>query len=242
MKTYLSSRIYQLALPGFLVMGLLLSAPAAFAQAVEGCNPAVLDAMQTTSDARTAASNSVDDAIFDQDDSVLALTCFNQAAAISGYQGGQIFSGDFVPSLQPVIEDALTAMYDDFPDSVGNKTNIVNYGAIPLPAGNGPFTCDEAANLWSQVESMGVNPGVPFSTFQDLVNGGAPGAGAPPTVGGAPADPDYNTNWNTAADQGVFQNMQTAVNNLPAPAVQSFAGAQTPCDVMLQMGAVATCP
>ncbi|MDD9901840.1 MAG: hypothetical protein OXT65_12765 [Alphaproteobacteria bacterium] len=236
-----------------MVAGLMFQAAPAFAQAIEGCNPAVFAAMQSTGNAHVAASVSADDVVFEQDDSVLALTCFNQAAAISAYHGAQIWSGDFMPTLRSVIEDALVSHYDDFPYSTGTVLgNRVNYGATTLPAGSAAFACDEILNLWQAAEVRGNDMGVPHPSFSELVAGGAPGAGNVPTVGGAAADPDYAANWNAAADQGVFSSLQTSYSALPQPAVTPVSvgqpssppnpNVQTPCLVLLQLGAVAACP
>src|SRR5690606_23964461 len=90
-----------------LFAALFVLAPlAAEAATVEGCDPRVMNAMQAAAQARVAASKAIDDEIYDQDDSVLALTCFARAAAVTAQEAGAIFSGDFRDRLAPVVTDA----------------------------------------------------------------------------------------------------------------------------------------
>ncbi|MCK5659116.1 MAG: hypothetical protein KAH96_04495, partial [Alphaproteobacteria bacterium] len=63
------------------------------AQLVEGCNPLVMDAMKAKAQAQVAYDVAVISQLISQPDSVLAMSCFNQAANISAKEGGAIFSG-----------------------------------------------------------------------------------------------------------------------------------------------------
>jgi hypothetical protein len=247
----------------FLAAACLLFATAAQAgTTVEGCDPRVMAAMQATAQARVAVSKSIDDEIYDQDDSVLALTCFNQAATVAAQQAGKIFSGDFTADLAPVVNDALTAMYQNFTTySVGGKSGAVVYSG-PGPGGanvnqmiyksvatdpDWAYNCDQTASLWSDVNSSGIKGGTPYVTFDDIMNGGA---GVPPT---AAAGPGYQKSWTSASSKAAFDNMKLAVNGdgtaanpgLPVPQIPSFGGQNTPCDVLKTAGALpatTTCP
>jgi hypothetical protein len=214
---------------------------------VEGCDPRVMTAMQATAQARIAASKAIDDEIYDQDDSVLAMTCFNKAAAVSAQQAGMIFSGDFTASLAPVVEDALGAMYNNFTNfSIGGKSGAVDYttNAVKLPGPGAVYDCTGVSDLWSTVNGKGVKAGVPYVTFDDLVNGATatqklPGGngnqvGSLYTTSGT----NFKASWNSPNSVSAFNAMQGAVAQLPTPSIPSFAGQNTPCDVLVTAGAL----
>lgn len=81
------------------------------AQLAEGCNPLVMDAMKAKAQALVAYDVAVISQFISQPDSVLAMSCFNQAANISAKEGGAIFSGDFTVQLTPLITPALQSWY-----------------------------------------------------------------------------------------------------------------------------------
>src|SRR5262249_20082302 len=151
-----------------------LASASARAGTVAGCDPAVMTAMQAVAEARVAAATAVNDAMYTMDDSVLALTCFNQAAAGSAQQAGQIFSREFSAALQPVVNDELKAMYANFVgNSLGGKSGAVDYTATQMPQdSNSSFNCDQVSKLWDTVSGSGINDGVPNVSF-DLLVGGA---------------------------------------------------------------------
>ena len=97
---------------------------------VEGCNPLVMDAMKAKAQAQVAYDVAVISQLISQPDSVLAMSCFNQAANISAKEGGAIFSGDFTLQLEPLITPALQSWYGS-----GNTCVFV------CPHGNGNGNC-----------------------------------------------------------------------------------------------------
>jgi hypothetical protein len=140
---------------------------AAFAEPVAGCDPQVMDALTAKAEAQVAYDTAVTRELIDKPDSVLTLTCFDQAAGVSAKQGGAIFSGDFTTSLKTVMP--------------------VN--------GGGAFTCAEIDKLWKQISDQGINTGTPYATFDDLVNGNGTvpgGAGADFTAGWTAANGVFN--------------------------------------------------
>ncbi len=205
----------------------------AYAQAVPGCNPQVLDAMQKKAQAKVAADINVTEETIDKPDSVLAMTCFNKAAGVSAAKGGAIFSGDFTSGLAPIIEDALSAMYDDFADAAGFDSTTIDYSANTL---TNDETCDNVKNLWDEIKTEGVQQGIPFMTVDQLINGIA---GAAP--GGAGTT--FKANWDQEAADGVFSDLKAAVAALPLPSVPSFAGAVGSCAMLVAAGVLSgPCP
>lgn len=223
--------IIRLILPAVSLACFVFVSASAYAQAVPGCNPQVLDAMQKKAQAKVAQDVNVTETIVDKPDSVLAMTCFNQGAGSSAFLGGQIFSGDFTAGLQPVIEDALQAFFDDFMDGAGFETGLVDYAATAL---TNTQDCDMIKNLWTAVKDEGINLGVPFATLSNLINGTLP----------AGADPDeFTANWNQHTTDGIFTDLQTAITALPVPAVPAFTPNQTACQVLVTAGVLpGPCP
>lgn len=114
----------------FLLVALIscITFSSAQAQLVEGCNPLVMDAMKAKAQAQVAYDVAVISQLISQPDSVLAMTCFNQAASISAVDGGAIFSGDFTIQLTPLITPALQTWYGG-----GNACDFI----CPHGKGNG---------------------------------------------------------------------------------------------------------
>lgn len=210
-------------------VGFVIAAAApSLAAPATGCDPKVLDAMQKKAQARVAYDIAVTEEIVDKPDSVLAMTCFNQAAGVSADKGGSIFSGDFTAELTPIVGDALTEMYTLFDDSVGDDSGVVDYTATAL---TNVYNCNEMDDLWTEVETEGVQAGVPYVTFDELVSGAAPGG----------AGTDFTANWGSSG--GVFGDLNAAVTALPTPSVPSFVGDETSCDVLVTAGIIAgPCP
>jgi hypothetical protein len=220
------------------------------ASPVEGCDPKVMDAMQATAQARVAADKSVDDEIYTQDDSVLALTCFDQSAKVSADMGGQIFSGDFTKDITPVVNDALGAMYGNFNDSIAaNSTSATLKGIysktdMATSLDNNPdkkFKCTAAQELWDYVDNQGIAKGAPYVTFDDLQNGAtAAPAGAGTGNSADPAAPrGYLASWNSTNSKDAFTNMNTRVEDLntarelkPIPNFTDTATIDSPCAVL----------
>lgn len=211
----------------------VLISTGAQAQAVEGCSPAVLDAAQTKAQARVLYDVAVTEQIVVKPDSVLAMTCFNQAAGVSAERGGNLFSGSFIgnTNFASVITDALTAFFDQFADAEGNDSTTVVYDQT-TPDNN--VDCTGIEDLWEQIKTKGIAEGVPYLTFAELISGDIP----------AGAGDRFTKNWEAGADPGlnIFSLLQTAITQLPVPAIPDFSTANSFCEVVNVAGGSATCP
>lgn len=211
---------------------LVFISTAARAATVEGCNPAILDAMQKKAQAKAAYDVAVTEQTVNKPDSVLATTCVNKAAGVSAERGGNIFSGSFIgnTNFASVITDALSAFFAQFADAEGFDTpSTVDYAAT-TPEDNAE--CPGLENLWERMKEKGVASGVPFVTFSDLISGAIPGT----------AGSRFQKNWETAASDGIFSQLQDAINALPVPAIPSFTNAKTMCAVLAAAGVSGSCP
>lgn len=218
---------------------LVFAATSAHAQAVPGCNPQVLDGMQKKAQAKVAADVAMTESIVDKPDSVLAMTCINNAAGTSAQHGGSIFSGDFTTGLQPVIEEALRAFFDDFQDGAGFEAMIaglataVDYTQTAIPA-TAPQDCNETQNLWSTIKQQGIRQGVPFATLANLISGAFPT--------GLIAGDEYNDNWQQNITDGIFSDLAAAITALPVPATTPYTTNQTACQVLQALGSIPAGP
>jgi hypothetical protein len=204
----------------------------AHAQAVEGCNPAVLDAMQKKAQARVAYDVAVTEQVVVKPDSVLAMTCFGKAAGVSSERGGNLFSGSFIGNINfaSVITDALAAFFGQFADAEGfDNPGVVDYAATNL---EDDADCPGIENLWERIKEKGVADGVPYLTMADLIAGTAPGT---------PGD-RFTANWDTANADGIFNQLADAIAALPVAAIPNFGTANTMCDVLAAAGVAVTCP
>lgn len=226
----------------------LMAAQAVAATPVEGCDQRVLDTMQAAAETRVTESKAVDDEIYTMDDSVLALTCFNQSAAIAGEQAGKVFSGDFRAELAPVIDDALASMYQNFKtystgsvlasgiDYTSGAATKVDKATSPLPA----YNCDQPTKLWNAVNSQGVKPGVPYTTFDDMLNGDLSSGGTlPGTAGGLGANAAQTKS--SAKAQATYKALKTNYSIMPTGKNNPnpvYTNKPTPCQVLVTAGAL----
>jgi len=200
-----------------------------YAQPVPGCNPQVLDAMQKKAQAKVATDVAMTESITDKPDSVLAMTCFNNAAGTSAVRGGSIFSGDFLTSLQPIIEDALNAFYDDFQDGEGYEAMLaglataVDYTQTVLADNQ---DCNESKDLWTTIKDRGIQQGIPFASLSNLISGAAPA--------GLLAGDEYNDNWLRDVQDQIFNDLSNAIGTLPVPQTTVFAPNMTACQILKQ--------
>jgi hypothetical protein len=122
------------------------------ANVVAGCNQDVWNALSAKAEAQVAYDDAVIRQFINKPDSVLTLTCFDQAAGVSAAQGGAIFAGNFTTQLQTIMP--------------------VN--------GGGVYNCNQVGLLWNAIATQGVNTGAPYATFNDLLTGTLPAPGAGP--------------------------------------------------------------
>lgn len=202
----------------------VLISTAAHAQAVEGCSPAVLDAMQKKAQARVAYDVAVTEQVVVKPDSVLALTCFGKAAGVSAERGGNLFSGSFIgnTNFASVITDALTAFFGQFADAEGKDTGVV--AAYNEPNLQDDADCPGIESLWERIKEKGVAGGIPYLTMAELMAGAMPGG----------AGTRFSANWDTADNDGIFQQLDQAMTTLPRPSVPTFTptNMQTLCGVL----------
>jgi len=230
-------------LPALSLACLVFISCQAYAQAVPGCNPAILDAAQKKAQAKVAADVNITEQTIKKPDSVLAMTCFNKAAGMSAQAGGNIFSGDFTSQLAPIIEDGLKAMLDDFPDAAGYGADATADGVLADQYTDTTLTaddsCDGVSALWNEVKDKGVETGTPFMLLDNLINGTMPtGAGK-----------IFQANFTQESTDKIFSDLKQALTsvadggNYPAPSVPSFSGAKSFCDVLKAVGSAGSgCP
>lgn len=227
----------RLAMAAVALAAFMFVSSSAFAQPVVGCNPRVLDAMQKKSQAKVAADVAMTETITDKPDSVLAMTCFNRAAGTSANHGGAIFSGDFTTGLAPIIEDALTAFFDDFRDGAGFEAMLAGLGtAVDYTQTTLDNTqdCNDVKNLWSTIKEQGIQGGIPFASLTNLINGAVP-------AGTIPGD-EYIDNWIRNQTDGIFGDLAAAITALPQPVIAPLAANQTACQVLQAIGSLPAGP
>lgn len=194
---------------------------------VEGCDPKVMAAMEAKAKARVAYDVAVTEQLTDKPDSVLALTCFHQAAGVSAKKGGEIFSGDFTDDLKPIIEPALADTYKNFEGAAGYDSGKVDYKSTTL---SDTFDCPQMDNLWKYTLSEPTETDIPYPSFSDLANGTKPAGGGE----------DFNKSWE--ASQADFAALKAADAALEKPQIPDFSGAKSSCEVMAIAGISGACP
>ncbi len=215
------SKLLSLALPLFLA-ALALSSRLALADPIDtpsgttpGCDSKVLTAMQDKANARVAYDVASTEQVINKPDSILAMTCFNNAAGEAASQLGQMFSGDYTTPLSKIIPDSLTAFYDDFKDAKGNDTGKVDYtsAATTLGGAGSIKNCNDLQDLWTEINSEGIEPDVPYYRYSDLVNSGSPPAGT------TAAGPKFTKDWTTSdGTDNDFGKVNTDIAALPKAA------------------------
>jgi hypothetical protein len=178
---------------------------------VPGCDSKVLQAMGDKANARVAYDVASTEQVVNKPDSILALTCFNNQAGEASSQLGQMFSGDYTTPLSKIIPDSLTAFYDDFQDAPGKDTGTIDYSsaATTLGASGDIKTCNGLQDLWTKVDSEGIENDVPYYRYSDLVNAGSTPSGL--TAAGSKFTKDWNTSDGTDND---FGKVNTDITNL----------------------------
>lgn len=237
--------ISRVLLPAFAILCLTFGGGSAHAQTVPGCNPQVTDAMLKKAQALVGYDISVVQQTFDKPDSTLAMSCFNKSAGLSSAQGGLIFSEDFLVPMQAMIEQWLTAFYDEFADAVGFDSSITTAytGGVVMPP-NDP-NCEFIDEWWSGTspttgyKNEGVQQGVPFITLEMLRGNDA----IPTGTGPDQADTDFDYKWGLVESLSTAKSdLDTALTALPLPTMPAggFVGLNTTCAVLVQAGL--TCP
>lgn len=196
-----------------------------------GCDPLVWDAQKAMAEARINADVGVADRIINQPDSVLKLTCFDDAHQVSAKEGGEIFSEDFSSDTAPLIQDVLQDFWDNnnfigtayrsnfgsvSPDD-NNTTSVYTY------SGNSTYNCQNLNKAWTLSVGEGITDKAPFATIDNLIAN---------SVGLA----NINNYQSTMATGNKGGALNTALTNLPTVTIPAFTGQQTVCQVLTAAG------
>jgi hypothetical protein len=243
-------------LPAF-ALCLALTARVALADVIDsggttpGCDQKVLTAMQDKANARVAYDVASTEQVTTKPDSILAMTCFNNAAGEAAVDIGSMFSKDFSTPLGNIVPDGLTAFYDDFDGAIGKDTNTIDYTQTALGGAGSITSCNYIQDLWTKVKNTGIQPDVPFYRYSDLVNAGSMPNGTSTTGNGvAPANTTkFYKDWNTSdGTDNDFAKVGTDIGALPKAATPTtfdqYANFQDVCTVMKNatITGSATCP
>ena len=219
-----------------------------------GCNADVWDAMVARAQAQLAYDVAVIEEIIEQPDSVLMLTCFDDSLHVTAENAGEIFSGTFNNRMDDVVGQATDTFVSnnfshamgvdiggdlygtgfDASGTLGGGTNTLGTltGFSPTGSGAASYSCDHMQQVWDDMMAGGINSDVPYMSFEDLVAQ----AGA-----ALPADPTaFETNINTNASiiATAANSAEVLIDNLPVPAVPSFAASNTLEDVLTAAGII----
>lgn len=225
--------------------------PAVGGNSAPGVNDNCLAAAASVSEARVALDKARMDEIVKQPVSVLMSTCNNQSAGVSASVGGDLFSGDFMSDLQPIVGSALGSFYDDFDSSIigffgdiigfqpGNILGNLLGGVLGGTFGSGAATlqnqynCEGMQQQWEAMANAGISTGIPFVSIAQLLGGTLP----------AGAGEGFRLSFQASAGNSTFSNANTRVNALPRPNVPSFANVNSLCDALRAAGnSPAGCP
>ena len=230
MKT---SRLRTMFRPFYAVtIGLTLSLYANQAVALTpGCDPLVWDAQKAMAEARINADVGAAERIINQPDSVLKLTCFDDAHQVSAVEGGAIFSEDFSADTAPLIGDVLqdfwnnnnfigTAYRDDFGSTSPDDKDA---SSAYTYSGNSTYDCQNLNKAWTLSVGEGITDKAPFATIDNLIAN---------SVGLSNIN-NYQENMENGAKGGP---LSTALANLPTVTIPSFTGQQTVCQVLSAAG------
>jgi hypothetical protein len=207
-----------------------------------GCDRDVLNAMSAKANARVAYDVASTEQVIDKPDSVLALTCFNNAAGNAALQLGQMFGGDFTTPLGKIVPDALTAFYDDYKGADGYDTGTVDYTQTAL--GTGITSCDFIQDEWDQIKQEGIQTNIPYPKHSDYITGTPPN-GVTTVLAGS----NFEKDWNQSVADNDFGSVSSAITALPiANTPNTFMSSQVntddACAAMFKAGITgsATCP
>jgi hypothetical protein len=213
-----------------------------------GCDDRIMKAMNDKANARVAYDVAESEMVIDKPDSVLAMSCFNNAAGESALQIGSMFSGDFTTQLGTIVPDSLQSFYDDFAGAVGNDTGVVDYTQTSLGTSIG--TCTYPDDLWQQVKQEGIQKNMPYPLESDY-SSGAMNSGSftdltgESVLGGSNFDNDVQK---AEANDQDFSNVNGDISNLPKATtattlMSSPTNTDDECAVLGKIGVGgATCP
>lgn len=224
-----------------------------------GCNADVWDAMTARAQAQLAYDTAVVEEIIEQPDSVLMLTCFDDSLHVTAENGGEIFSGTFNNRLSDVVGAAADAFVSNNfshamgvdiggdlyatgfeaaapSGTLGGGTNTLGTltGFSPTGSGAASYSCDHMQQVWDDLMDGGINTDVPYFSFEDLVDQANATLPADPTA----FETNINTNASLISETADSNSAEALINNLPVPAVPTFAAGSTLEDVLTAAGII----
>lgn len=200
---------------------------------VAGCDPNKFAHMQDRSTLQVGNDLGATQEIIKKMDTVIALTCWPEAAQISANEGGAIFSGAFEGELNNVIGDMVNELLGQFVGSF-----LESFGTLGTLIGSwfgwgGGFTCNHMQDMWDDVVTRGINQAAEFLDVDGMIA---------TALGGGSASTFIDDNLGAIAP--VAANIQAVITAPPTP-IPNFLGANTLCAVQtLNNGGVAPpgCP
>ena len=199
--------------------------------------------MQATAQAKTALDVGITEQLIRKPDSVLAMTCFDQAARVSAQRGGSVFSGDFWGAgLGNMVQDSMSSMLNNFAGSIlqlnPSYTSLfsgtwASFGSLL----SGSFSCNGMRDLWTDVLNQPINTQVPPLLMSNLSTYAT--TGVLPT--GVTATSELGRNL--ISSLGVFTNMNTRITALPRAIIPNYSGSTNLSSVLRCSGAMTgPCP
>jgi hypothetical protein len=237
-RTYFEGKM-RIVLSLTLAFLFLVSSPNDSHALVEGCRPDVWEATKATAEGRVASSVASSEEIVNQPDSVLALTCADQAFRVSANEGGQIFSGDFTSEMNQVVNDSMKELLgNNFVDSIGNSPEFSNVvgssltklmgGSWPSPFGSVSFNCPVMQDIYDDYITSGIDSNAAYLSLDDMVTTAFSGSTAT----------NFLANMSAEGPGGVFDNLQATRTALPPNVIPSATGANSFNDVLSAVGII----
>ncbi|GEM_PF-1901465 len=197
------------------IVGLSTTAHAQSQTTTPGCGDEQYEAAQLKRQADAAVGVAIHEEVHKQPDSVLATSCFDQAARVDA-QEGAFFSGPFVDQMTPVVLQPMQNLLNmNFMTSIGKDPDfgqIVTTVLSSLLGGlfgggmsGGSFNCSMQQDLFDADTVQGINGNIQLGSTGFMMGLGMNGGGNTTFMRGLQA----------AAP--IFQSLQQAVDNIPAP-------------------------
>lgn len=222
------------------IAGLSMTAQAQSTSSTPGCNDTNYKAMQDARRAQNAVGVAGAEGIYTQPDSVLATSCFDQAARVSAQEGGQIFSGPFFNEMAPVVMQPMQNLLSvNFLGSIGKDPDFGQIVTTVLTAllggifgggmSGGSFDCPVQQDLYDAALIQGINPNVLPVSIDEAIS---------LVLNGNASTNDRFMAGLMAASQ-IFQDAQNSVNAIPAPTAppssQSCSSSSNPFNCILSL-------
>lgn len=221
-------RLPPISVFAFLAVAAVMTLNVSTAQAQQ-CDSRFMGAAQAMAKARVAMDVGITEQMIRKPDSVLALTCFDQAARNSAQRGGQIFSGDFWGAgLGVMVNDSMGNILTNFAGSmlqldpayaaIFGAAGGLFAGTLGLFGGSpGQFKCNTMGNLWQNVLKLSINQLVPPMTINQMINSATSGV-LPPGV-----TVNSELGLNIQRSFPLFNNVNVQVGSLPRAVIPNYS-------------------